>query len=449
MKLKWWHILTLAAPGAYVAWYLNRSGGFAGQLTLVIFGLALLALIPLATLVGQATEDLAFFLGDLAGGLLNATLSNVPELAIGVFLLIHASAHINTPATAATDLDVIRGLLIGSVIENILLTLGLSVFLGALRNGRMTFNASNAAGYASMLALAVVGLALPTISTAFARKEDATVNTTEIVSLLVGGVLLVTYMLYIGSDIFGWGEPSSRGARGGADAAADRNGEASTGETLSELAYEEGVAAAAGVALVRPGTATETEVEKLITAEEHDAEQSAERERSTHQQRRREQPVRFARAIVVLFAVTAVTVAIAGLLVSVTDNVIVDTPLTPLSTGLILFPIVCNMGEGASALLSGWRNKMELAMSVAAGSSVQIPLFVTPLLVFIGFVLARGNSALDLTLIFKPLELIVVGLVTFVYALVNLDGETTWLEGLQLLAFYAMIAVTAFALPGA
>lgn len=96
-----------------------------------------------------------------------------------------------------------------------------------------------------------------------------------------------------------------------------------------------------------------------------------------------------------------------------------------------------------------WGKRMEEAMEVAAGSSVQVPLFVTPVLVFVGFAFALLTPGLQqFTLVFKPLELVTVGLVVFVYALVNLDGETTWLEGLQLCAFYAMIALTAFALPG-
>jgi Ca2+:H+ antiporter len=135
--------------------------------------------------------------------------------------------------------------------------------------------------------------------------------------------------------------------------------------------------------------------------------------------------------------------------VDVTENVIKGTFLTPFSTGFIIFPIVCNFGELVTAFMFAWRGNMRDAMEVAAGSSVQMPLFVTPVVVFLSVLFAFGNPDLVLTLIFKPLELIIVALATFVYALVNLDGETTWLEGLQLLAFFAMIAVTAFALPGA
>ncbi|HKT39683.1 MAG TPA: hypothetical protein VJR48_15005, partial [Ktedonobacterales bacterium] len=108
----------------------------------------------------------------------------------------------------------------------------------------------------------------------------------------------------------------------------------------------------------------------------------------------------------------------------------------------------CNLGELIAAFRGSWRNDMDAAMNVAAGSSVQVPLFVTPVLVLISAILAGANAGSVLTLVFNPVVLIVVGLVTFVYALVNLDGETTWLEGVQLLAFYLMIAVTALVLPG-
>jgi Ca2+:H+ antiporter len=128
--------------------------------------------------------------------------------------------------------------------------------------------------------------------------------------------------------------------------------------------------------------------------------------------------------------------------------VIVNTPLTSLSIGLIIFPILCNVGELAGVVESAMGRNMEQAMAVAGGSAVQVPLLVAPIVIFIAFVFSGGVADQMLALTFQPLLLIVVGLVTFVYALVSLDGETTWLEGLQLLAFYTMIAVTALALPG-
>ena len=187
-----------------------------------------------------------------------------------------------------------------------------------------------------------------------------------------------------------------------------------------------------------------TELQKTIAADE----QEEEVEKKKRAELRRQNPYGVPIALVGLAIVTIVTVVVAVILVSVTDRVITNTVLTPLSVGLILFPIVCNLGEQASSVLNAWRNDMEGAMSVAAGSSVQVALFVTPVLVLLSYLLATGNVNLILVLIFQPLQLIVVGLVAFVYTLVSQDGETTWLEGLQLLAFYAMIVAVAFLLPG-
>ncbi|HLJ82101.1 MAG TPA: hypothetical protein VKT52_11475, partial [Ktedonobacterales bacterium] len=220
----------------------------------------------------------------------------------------------------------------------------------------------------------------------------------------------------------------------------ERNGEASAGAVSAAVAIE-----AEGVPLLADDSAHETELEKIVTAEEVDQDIVKQKLR----ERRRGHGLDIAIVIVGFTVVTLLTVGIAAMLVSVTDNVIHSTPLTPLSVGLILFPIVCNLGEQAGAVVTAWRDHMDGAMSVAAGSSVQVALFVTPVLVLLSFPIGGFTHSLTLSLLFAPLQLITLGLVAFVYALVSLDGETTWLEGLQLLAFYAMIVAVAFALPGA
>jgi Ca2+:H+ antiporter len=299
----------------------------------------------------------------------------------------------------------------------------------------LRFDAGRAAGYASMLALAVVGLALPNLASAF-HGDAEDVNAQILVSLFVSGILIVTYVVYIGTQVFHWGE---RGT-----AAADET-RAAVAVTAGGHAEHHEHAEHSG----HPGHYEHvSEAHLRREKQEEENERNEERERQHHREMRAKYPQRFRLLILVLIVGTGLTVAMAGILVSVTDNVIRDTPLTPLSVGLILFPIVCNLGEIAGAVQSALDRKMEAAMAVAAGSSVQVPLFVAPLLVFISLIIAAGSASHPLTLIFPSEVLIVAGLVTFVYALINLDGETTWLEGLQLLAFYAMVAITAFALPG-
>jgi len=165
---KWLNILVIAIPLAIAAWVANRSGAYAGQLTEAIFILSLVSVIPLASLLGGLAESLEVYFGDRLGGLLGASFANVPELAIGIGLLVHAHMHSADALIVSSDMQVIRGLLIGSVINNILFVLGSSIFIAALRNGRMRFSADSAASYASMLALALVGLALPTLAMSLA-----------------------------------------------------------------------------------------------------------------------------------------------------------------------------------------------------------------------------------------------------------------------------------------
>ena len=418
MKFRWSYIISVVlAVAAVAAWFLNTSGSLAGQLEYWVFGLALVALIPLAQAINDITEGLAPYLGKITRGLIEATFGNMPEIAIGLFLLI--KAH-ESAALLETNFVIIRGLLIGSVINNTLLVLGVAVTSGALRNGRMRFNANQAAGFASMLALAVVGLALPTLAAGFAR--DHSNEAVEAASLVVGGILFITYIMYVGASTFGWGEKVRVNLKKG-ETPAEGKGGAEEEEELDE------------------------DTRKRIADEEADEARET-RAKAARRELRRNNPVIMPLGIVALIFFTGVIFLMAYFFVGVTDQVIAQTPLTPLSVGLILFPIVCNLGELFASVRAAWGNDMDAAMNVAAGSSVQVPLFVVPVLVFISAILAGANSGDVLTLIFNPVELIVVGLVTFVYALVNLDGETTWLEGVQLLAFYLMIGVTAFVLPG-
>jgi Ca2+:H+ antiporter len=427
VKAKWLNVLLIAIPLAFAAAYLNGQGQYVGKLYYWIFGLALVAVIPLATIIGQLTDRLSELYGDKVGGLLGASFGNAPELAIGILLLVQARTNAQHPATVQLDFDVIRGLMIGSVINNILFVLGSSIFFAALRNGRMTFSSQSAAGFASMLAIAVVGLALPTLATSLA--EHASVDAEINVSIPFGIILILSYVSYLAATVF---EVGAR-AKPKDQAAGGKEGKA------------EMPSAAEGLPLLADDPSHQTLIEKEIEREEAAGDADKLRRRAY----RKAHPREVGLAVGGLALVTVFTVAIAWLLVSVTDNVIVDSPyLTPVSVGLVLFPLVCNLGEQAGSVMAAWRNRMEAAMSVAAGSSVQVALFVTPVLVLLSFPISGFVPGLILTLIFKPLELIVLGLVAFVYALVSLDGETTWLEGLQLLAFYAMVVAVAFALPG-
>ena len=116
--------------------------------------------------------------------------------------------------------------------------------------------------------------------------------------------------------------------------------------------------------------------------------------------------------------------------------------LTPFFVGIIIVPIIGNVAEHLVSVQAARQNKMDLSLSIALGSSLQIALFVTPVLVFVSLIM--GNP---LTLEFNQLELIALAAATFISALVALDGESNWLEGAMLLAVYGILSLAFFFLP--
>jgi Ca2+:H+ antiporter len=112
--------------------------------------------------------------------------------------------------------------------------------------------------------------------------------------------------------------------------------------------------------------------------------------------------------------------------------------LSTFFVGLIVVPLIGNVAENSSAIRFARRNHMELSISIAANSSTQIAVFVAPLLVLISLFVHPMN------LIFLPIELVTLGCATAIFAYISLDGETTWLEGVQLIALYLIAAVAFF-----
>jgi Ca2+:H+ antiporter len=113
--------------------------------------------------------------------------------------------------------------------------------------------------------------------------------------------------------------------------------------------------------------------------------------------------------------------------------------LTQTFLGLIIVPIIGNAAEHATAVVVARKGKMDLALQIALGSSTQVALLVAPILVFAGLMLGR-----EMNLVFTPFEVMALALATGVTAIITLDGESHWFEGVQLLAVYGMVAVGAY-----
>ena len=391
---RWLYLLILAAPAAVLAEALHAS-------PLITFVLAALGLIPLAGLIGLSTEVLAERLGHGIGGLLNATFGNAAEIIIGL------------TALAAGLPEVVRASLAGSIISNALLVLGTAMLVGGWRYRRQRFSRRVAGQYATMLTLAVIGMAIPSLLATVGestRPGDAVVRGSQLHQLSIGVaiILLVCYAAYIAYSVFG------------VHASHADMLTSSTAVSGDEASVPHDPAHASALAGETATQRRKASASLLVTL--------ATRWRTT-----------LWLPITVLAGVTAITAVVSEVLVSTIEPLTHQIGLSPFFVGLIILPIVGNAAEHYSAITSATRNHMEISMAITAGSSIQIALLAAPILV-----LAGPLIGVPLDLNFSLLEVALFALVTGLYALISLDGESTWLEGLLLCAFYLMLAVGTF-----
>ncbi len=329
-----------------------------------VFFAAALGVVPLAALMGRATEELATYTGPKAGGLLNATLGNAAELIITIVAIKKGA---DNPALREGLMDLVKASITGSILGNLLLILGFSILLGGLKYRRQTFDKTQAGVNATMLIVAVIALAVPSF---FNQSIDA-VNHAGVEYLSIG-VAIVMIAVYGLSILFSFREANPHG-------------------DLADIH--------------QPSWSVNKAVGALIIS----------------------------------------TIAIAYLseiLVGAVEPVVAALGISEFFLGIILIPIVGNIAEHVVAIQMALKNRMELSLAISLGSSLQIALFVAPLLVFISLLL--GNP---LTLTFNTFELIALFGAVLTSALIGLDGESNWLEGVQLLGVYVIIGIAFFFLP--
>ncbi len=354
-KENWLLLLLVFVPIALLMEYVFHSSA------LWIFLASSAAIIPLAALMGRATEQLAERLGEGVGGLLNATFGNAAELIIAIVAL------------RAGLFDLVKASITGSIIGNVLLVFGLSALWGGAKFQRQQFNRTAAGLSSTLLVLSAVALVIPAI---FHMVVPPTAEIAErTLSLEISVVLMATYVaslffslrthkhLYVGEH-----GPHT-------DELAPTS---STGKSVSLL-----LAATAGVALMS---------EMLVGAVEETAE---------------------------VFGMNEVFV------------------------GVILVALIGNAAEHSSAILMAAKNKMDAAVTIAVGSSIQVALFVAPVLVFLSYLVAP--APMDLR--FTTLEVVAVGISVWIMSIIAQDGESHWMEGVQLLAVYAILALAFYWLP--
>jgi Ca2+:H+ antiporter len=150
-------------------------------------------------------------------------------------------------------------------------------------------------------------------------------------------------------------------------------------------------------------------------------------------------------AVVVLGVATAGVAVESEILVHATQHITQEySHISETFLGLIIIPIIGNAAEHATAVVVARKGQIDLALQIAQGSSTQVALLIAPALVFLGLVLVPADAGQYMNLVFGPLQVVAVFLASMLSAIITLDGESHWFEGVQLLALYAMIAVAVY-----
>jgi Ca2+:H+ antiporter len=346
--MKW---LLLSVPIA------GLLGFLAPERHIAIFVASGIAIVPLAALIGDATDILAARFGGGIGGLLNATFGNVAELIISVFALRRGLT------------ELVKASLTGSIIGNILLVFGFAAVVGGIRHPVLRFNRTAAGLGATMLMLSAIGLTVPAAFHLLARGSGRAPELKLDTEIAV--VLLLTYCA---SLVF-------------------------TLKTHRDLS---------GIAAAEPANASSIWP-----------------------------------ALGLLIGATAGVAWMSELLVGALSGAARALGMSDLFVGVVVIAIIGNAAEHFSAVLMAARNKMDAAIAITIGSSTQIALFVAPVLVFASYAIAPA----PMDLLFTEFEVVAVGLSVLAIALIAHDGETHWMEGVQLLAVYAILALGFYFLP--
>lgn len=342
-----------------------------------LFLVGVLAIVPLAEWIRRATEQLARIAGSAVGGLLNVTFGNTAELVLALFVL------------SAGHPDVVKAQITGSIIGNCLLGLGVAILVGSRGRASQRFGRERAGMLSSLLILSLIGLLVPAVFAHAERGALARAEATTLVEKFSLGVAAVLLIVYVANLLYTLGTHRDAFARDDA-----REG---GGVCEGEAASDDGAGGD---------------------------------EESTWS---------LARALATLLVATIATALMADV-VSASLQASADAlGVTTFFLGITVLAIIGNAAEYVSAAYFAARDRMSLVLAITVGSSIQIALLVTPLLVIVSFFIGA-----PMNLVFRPLELAAIAAAAFAVNAIALDGETTWFEGLLLVAVYLIAAVAFF-----
>lgn len=331
----------------------------------MIFFASAMSIIPIAKLIGEATENLAHYTGDAIGGLLNATFGNLPELIIGLIAL------------KAGLYEMVLASIIGAILANLLMATGIAFFLGGLKHHVQEYNPATTRVYTSMMFIAVCSMIIPAgFNKMFGSNEAFQQNETSLnVSLAI--FLLIAYLLYLFFMI-----------------------------------------------------KTHPEYFKSV-------------ETKTNEQEEAHKPWSISRSIITLVGASVGAAFMSEILVGAAEGTGRELGMTSAFIGIVFVAIIGGAAESISAITMATKNKVDLTMSIALGSSIQIALFIAPVMVLASFALGPQPMMLS----FNKVEVWSVLLAVLLTAVIAGDGKSNWYKGVQLLTLYILLALIFYFIP--
>lgn len=370
----WVNVLLVFVPLSAAAHYLNWDAALR-------FSFSFLAIVPLAKLLGDATENMSASLGETMAGLLNASFGNAVEIIVGVAALLH------------DQIRIVQTSMLGSILSNILLVLGCSFLAAGTVRAESIFQVTAAQASSSLMTLACITLVIPAAYNSTINKiskppgDGGADHGLLLISRGTAILLLVVYAAYL------WFQLKSHA-----------------------FLYEQ---------------------QQNGTDEEYGSINSQTPALEPEREPEEEAPnMNLPSAAIALLVVTVVTSFCADYLVASIEETAERYHIPKAFIGLILLPIVANAAEHVTSVWMAMKDKMELTITICVGSSIQIASFVVPLMVIIGWITGH-----ELTLYFADFETICLFVSVILVNTLIQDGKSNYMEGLLLVTLYAVIAL--------
>lgn len=368
---------------------------------LAVFLVNFVAIIPLAGMLSFATEELAMRVGETLGGLLNATFGNAVELIVAIIALVKG------------EIIIVQTSLIGSILSNLLIVLGMCFFFGGLQRLEQFFNITVAQTASSLLALAVGSLLIPT---AFTWSFNAsTSDLDEELSRGTAIILLVVYGCYLFFQLKSHTEMYNEKSQKVPRKKKDPNAEPGRFKQMTQKFTHS-----------LPGSSNNNGDGQSQVSEEEDDKDEIETPTLT-----------LLGALITLAAATALIGVCSEFLVDSINAVTCQYHVSEEFVGLILLPIVGNAAEHATAVTVACKDKMDLAIGVAVGSSMQIALLVLPLSVVLGWIIGA-----DMTLVFDDFQIVVLFVAVILVNYLIGDGKSRKFSSLYYLVSPRLLTVS-------